>query len=132
MDVNIDNFLASKYVKFGRVLPGIDCWGLVRLARHHLFGRDLLPEHNTIDPQDKESLTDAAVALRDEKLFVEVQPRPGAIALAWRGRLCVHIGIVVNFDDRLWILETEENIGPVLTRCAVFERRFTKVIYYDN
>lgn len=130
--MTIDDFLATKYVKFGRVPPELDCWGLVRLARVELFGREPLPYYSRIDPQDKRSLTEKTLEVRDINLFKRTEIKAGAIATAWRGRLCVHVGIVVECDGRLWVLETDEATGPALTRPQLFESRYTQVIYYDN
>lgn len=130
--MTIDDFLATNYVKFGRNLPDLDCWGLVRLARVELFGRDLLPSYVEIDPQDKRELTAATLNVQAVGEFKEVSTSAGAIATAWRGRLCVHVGIVVECDGRLWVLETDETTGPALTRPQLFESRYTQVIYYDN
>lgn len=128
----IDDFLKTKYVKHGRVIPDLDCWGLVRLARYALFGGSLLPSYSHIDPASKGELTVAAGEVREDMGFVECEARPGAIATAWRGSLCVHVGLVVSVDGRLWVMETDAPIGPVLTSCKAFESRYTKVIYYDN
>ena len=130
--MTIDYFLQTRYVPFGRSAPELDCWGLVRLARVSLFGRSLLPSHVEIDPQDKASLTAAAQAVREQGCFQEVQARPGAIAAAWRARLCVHVGLVVQADGRLWVLETDAGTGPTLTRINTFETRYTRVIFYDD
>lgn len=130
--MTIDDFLATKYVKHGRVPPELDCWGLVRLARVELFGREPLPYYSQIDPQDKRALTEKTLAVRDINLFKRTEAKAGAIATAWRGRLCVHVGIVVECDGRLWVLETDEDTGPALTRPQIFESRYLQVIYYDN
>lgn len=132
MALTIDDFLRTRYVKHGRVAPELDCWGLVRLARADLFRRSLLPAFDGIDPMDKRSLTAAALGVRQDGGFSEVPARPGAIATAWRGRLCVHVGIVVESDGRLWVLETDEPAGPMMIRLPVFESRYTQVIYYDD
>lgn len=130
--MTIDDFLATNYVKFGRSLPDLDCWGLVRLARVELFNRELLPSYVEIDPSDKRELTTATLNVQAVGEFKEVSMSVGAIATAWRGRLCVHVGIVVECDGRLWVLETDEATGPALTRPQLFESRYTQVIYYDN
>lgn len=130
--MTIDDFLQTRYVPFGRAAPELDCWGLVRLARVSLFGRLLLPSHVGINPQDKAALTAAAQAVREQGGFQEVQARPGAIAAAWRARLCVHVGLVVEADGRLWVLETDAGTGPTLTRINIFETRYTRVIFYDD
>lgn len=130
--MTLDDFLRTRYVKYGRIAPDLDCWGLVRLARADLFGRELLPAFDGIDPMDKRSLTAATIEVRQDGGFVEVEPRPGTIATAWRARLCVHVGIVVESDGRLWVLETDEGVGPSLTRINVFEARYTRVIFYDD
>lgn len=130
--MTIDDFLASRYVEFGRAFPDLDCYGLVRLARKAMFGRDWMPEFADIKPTDKESLTVAAVDVRRDGGYQEVEPRPGAIATAWQASLCVHVGIVVEADGILWVLETEAATGPCLTRIGKFKPRYTKVVFYDN
>lgn len=128
----IDKYLFTRYVKGGRGPVDVDCWGLVRLARHELFGRSMLPSYSEIDPADKAALTAAALDVRDQGGFVPVAPAPGAIATAWRGRLCVHVGLIVQADGRPWVLETDEPTGPCLTPIPEFENRYTKVVYYAD
>ncbi len=130
--MTLDDLLATRYVKYGRGPDEYDCWGLVRIARAELFARGWLPSYAQIDPQDKPSLTKAAAQVRELGGFVEVDIRSGAIATAWRARLCVHVGIVVEADGRLWVLETDQGTGPGLARPNNFERRYSQVIYYDN
>ena len=79
-------------------------------------------------PADKLAVTRAAQAAMGSALRPCVR-QPGAVALAWRGRACIHAGIVVEQDGRHWILETDVATGPVLTPCRRFERRFTRVEY---
>lgn len=130
--MTIDDFLRTRYVQFGRTVPELDCWGLVRLVRVSLFGRAMLPSYSETDPDDKAGLTIAASEVREQGGFVGVQPRPGAIATGWRARLCVHVGIVVEADGRLWILETDAGTGPTLTKINAFEARYTRVVFYDD
>ncbi len=130
--MTIDDFLRTRYVPFGRAVPGLDCWGLVRLARASLFGRPMLPSYSETDPGDKAGLTTAASEVREMGGFNEVQSRPGAIATGWRARLCVHVGLVVEADGRLWVLETDTGTGPTLTKINAFEARYTRVVFYDD
>lgn len=130
--MTLDDLLKTRYRKYGRGPDEHDCWGLVRVARAEIFGRDWLPSYAEIDPQDKSGLTQAALTVRRRGHFAEVGIQPGAIATAWRASLCVHVGIVVEADGRLWVLETDEGTGPMMIRPSVFEGRYTKVIYYDN
>lgn len=128
----LDRYLKTRYVRYGRGPVDLDCWGITRLARHELFGKSLLPAFDGICPDDKRSLTEAAITVRDEGGFVPAKAAEGAIATAWRGRLCTHVGIVVRADGRLWVLETDEGTGPCLTPPSTFEARYNKVIYYDD
>ncbi|MGO3714207.1 hypothetical protein [Alcaligenes aquatilis] len=92
----------------------------------------MLPSYSETDPDDKAGLTMAASEVREQGGFVEVQRRPGAIATGWRARLCVHVGLVVEADGRLWVLETDVGTGPVLTKINAFEARYTRVVFYDD
>ena len=128
----IDRYLATTYEHYARGPDKFDCWGLVRDARVEMFGKELLPSYCNTDPKDKKALTAGCKAVQAEIGFAPVAIRPGAIATAWRARLCVHVGIVVEADGALWILETDEATGPCLTRPGRFAARYTEVIYYDN
>ncbi|WP_316988794.1 hypothetical protein [Alcaligenes faecalis] len=92
----------------------------------------MLPSYSETDPDDKAGLTAAAGEVREQGGFKEVQPRSGAIATGWRARLCVHVGLVVEADGRLWVLETDAGTGPTLTKINAFEARYTRVVFYDD
>src|SRR5690625_4823035 len=128
----ISEYLKTSYKKGGRGPLEYDCWGLVRTVRHEVFGKPLLPSFGSICPRDKRELTKACNAVRQEGDFQVVSKRVGAIATAWRASLCVHVGICVEVDARLWVLESEEVTGPALISPSLFEARYTKVIYFDD
>lgn len=129
----IQRYLKTSYQRGGRGPVAYDCFGIVRAVRHEVFGKSVLPSFGNICPQDKRNLTAACIDVRDAKGFHPVQqPVPGAIATAWRASLCVHVGICVEVDGRLWVLETDEPAGPALIALDRFEDRYTKVIYYDD
>lgn len=128
----IDKYLKTRYVKGARGPDDIDCYGLTRLARHELFGQPLLPLYAGVTMDDKLSITKACGDISASHGFAPVKAVPGAIATGWRVRLCVHVGIVVETDGRLWVLETDVAAGPRLTPPSKFESRYTKVIYYDD
>ncbi|WP_313240351.1 hypothetical protein [Stutzerimonas kunmingensis] len=126
----IDKYLASQYRDGGRELPFVDCYGLVRLARSERFGKDDLPSfghvRNTMPAEFTRCVKQAASA------FVECDPQPGAVATVWRGRICVHIAIVVEVDGRLAVLDTGSKTGPAWSSVPRFEARFAKVVYYNR
>jgi len=135
--MTLDDLLSIPYVPNGRLATGADCYGLVRLARVHLFGKAWMPEHGAVEGSDKKALTKAM--LEESRNYRECRPHPGAIACCYRGRLCTHIAIVVEIDGRPMILETDEpttfcfeSHGPRLVHLSQFERRFLKVAYYDD
>ena len=132
--MTLDELRAVPYVLNGRTVLGSDCYGLVRLARVHLFGKPWMPEWTGVRSDDKRFLTQVAGAPPGD-----IRPcpaRPGAIATGWRGSLCIHVGIVLERDGRQMILETDSPErgfrGPRLTPKRHFEKRFLKVIYYDD
>lgn len=128
----IDHFLNTHYEQYGMGPKGYNCWGLVVAARVMIFGREELPLHKNIKEDDKLSMTHAAISVKNEGGFEECKAHPAAIATAWVGRICVHVGLVVEADNRLWVLETNIGKGPSLTPIKNFESRYKTVIYYDN
>lgn len=132
--MTLDDLLQVPYVPDGRAQEGADCYGLVRLARVHLFGKPWMPEHGSVEGSDKRALTRAM--LSESRNYRQCKPSPGAIACCYRGRLCTHIAVVVEIDGKSMILETDEpgqsKHGPRLVNLKQFERRFLKVVYYDD
>lgn len=127
----IDRFLNTTYKPRGRGPHEYDCWGLVRAVRHELFDKPLLPSFDSVDPLDKKMLTKCYRIVYNGGVFSD-DKKAGAIATAWWGKLCVHVGVLVEVDGRLWVLETDEPTGPVLTNVSRFESRYGKIVYYDD
>lgn len=129
--MTLDDLLKIPYLANGRDLSGVDCYGGVRLARAHLFGRDMMPDYTTVEGSDKKAMTTAM--LSESAGYNVVSRRAGAIATAWRGRLCTHIAICVIIDGRLMILEWDNDAPmPRLVQPSLFERQYSRVVYYDN
>lgn len=127
----IDHYLSTTYQRYGRGPDVFDCWGLVRDARVTIFGKPLLASYGEIGGDDARGMTEAVNATIASDL-VPVKKSIGVMAMGWRGRLCVHVGIVVEVDGRLWVLETDVSTGPVLSRISDFESRYLKVTYHDD
>lgn len=132
--MTLNDLMAIPYIANGRTQSGADCYGFVRLARVHLFGKPWMPVHGSVEATDKKALTEAMQA--EAVNYRQVRPYPGAIACAFRGKLCTHIAIVVDVDGKRMILETDEpgngGHGPRLVNLRHFEQRFLKVVYYDD
>lgn len=130
--MNIEQFLVIPYERNARGPDSLDCWGLVRLARHHLFNKSLLDSFSCIESGDTASMTREVVRCAQKEGFVACEAKPGAIATAWRGRICPHVGIVVEIDGRLRILDTNINVGARLQSIQSFSANYTKVVFYDD
>lgn len=128
----IARYLQTRYVRGGRGPVGFDCWGMTRAARTELFGRPLLPLLCDAAPGSLRAITRAHEQVRALHGFQQVPPRPGAIAEGWMASLCVHVGLVVEVDRRMFILETDDPGGPCLTPINRFQARFTRVLFFDE
>lgn len=107
-----------------------DCYGLVRHARSSLFARALLGEHLGVLDTDKAELT--RICRQESAGMREASPAPGVLATCWRGGLFHHVGLVIEVDGRLSVLETNKKTGPRWMPISAFERLYTRVIYYDD
>ena len=125
----LESYLTSTYRDGGRGPRVFDCYGLVRAARHELFRLPLLPSYGAISPDDKAQMT--ATCATESQRFRQSNPQPAAIATCWRGQLCVHVGVCVELNGRLGVLETGRKCGPRWLSLRDFERRYLKVIYYS-
>ena len=130
--MTLDELLRVPYERNARGPQALDCWGQVRLARLHLFGRPLLPAFCDVASGDVRAMTKEVVRAASAAGFAPCDPRPGAIATAWQGRTCPHVGIVVDIDGRLRVLDTNVGAGPRLHTLAGFAASFTKVVFYDD
>lgn len=128
----INDYLLTRYKPGGRGPDVFDCWGLVRAAKVELFGGAQLPACASTLPGNIAGLTREVDHVTTACALREVEAIPGSIATAWRGKLCVHVGLVVDADGSRWILETDVESGPCLTRIAKFEQRYTRVAYYAD
>lgn len=128
----IEKYLSTTYEKGARGPKKYDCWGMARAVRHEVFGRALLPSLDDVTPGDMRSTTKGAESIHSGILAYDVGLRAGAVAQAHIGRLCVHVGVVVDVDGMLMILETDNPFGPTLTKPALFVSRYTKVTFYDD
>lgn len=128
----IAKYLKTRYLRGGRGPVDYDCWGLVRAARTDLFGHPLLPLLSGAVPGNLRATTKAHADVCALHGFREVPARAGAIAEGWAATLCVHVGLVVEVDGRLLILETDDPGGPCLTPINRFQARFTRVLFFDD
>jgi hypothetical protein len=125
----IDNWLKIPYKAYARGLEGSDCWGLVCIVRKAIRGDDLPP---FVEIQDKRALTHAAHEMIGRGFKQVDTPKPGALVAVWRGKLCLHVGIVITIDDRLAIIDSNEKRNVRWQWLPDFERQNIKVTYHDN
>ncbi|WP_342594516.1 hypothetical protein AAGT95_16650 [Salinicola lusitanus] len=121
----------ARYRDGGRGPLLFDCWGLARHVRHHHFGRALLASWGEIRVDDARGTTRAAMATLPA--LVESRPVPGALALAWRCGLLVHMGTVVMADGRRCVFDiNSQSLTPRMMRLQDFERFYMRVSYHDD
>lgn len=115
----------------GMEYPRLNCWGLVRHVRSAMFGLPVLPSTPDISAHDKKRLTERCAEITAESLQEITTPVAGCIATAWRNRLCVHVGIVVESEGRLCIMDCER-AGVRVMRAQDWAARFLRVVYYHD
>ncbi|HDY7840621.1 TPA: phage tail protein [Vibrio vulnificus] len=116
------------YQDHGRALSGVDCWGFVRLVRHHHHKLPMLASFGAVSPDDKTGMTAGYQALVGQ--FKLTRPVDGAIACHFVGDTLVHVGVVVD-ENGLKVAHTGRKMGrPRLSRLAEFERMALITRYY--
>lgn len=125
----IDDWLKIPYKPYARGFDASDCWGLVCIVRKELRGDDL---PLFVEIQDKRTLTHAAHDMMAQGFCQVDSPKPGALVAVWRGRLCLHVGIVITIENRLAIIDSNEKHGVRWQWLPDFERQHLKVTYHDN
>lgn len=105
----VNHYLRSSYLDGARGPSHYDCWGLVREARHLYCGQSLLPSFGDVRNTMPRQFTDAY--LHEASSMESSEPEHGAIAAVMRGRVCVHVALVVEVEGSLRILETNQVRG---------------------
>lgn len=129
----INTYLATvNYLDGGRGEDGnYDCWGLVREARHLHCGKRLLPSWGEVRNTNPRAFTKAYRA--EAKSMEECRPEHGAVAAVFAGRVCIHVGLVVDVGGgRLMVLEVNPHKRVNVSRVVDFEANYPKVIYYRD
>lgn len=124
---DLANYMRAPYVDGARGPLAFDCWGLCVAIRTGVFCLPLLPSLGSVG---RNRLRDNTVAYRELKQGMEeCLPEPGAIAAVFRGQLMAHVGVVVEVEGRLKVIDT--NPGGVRVRTVRdFESDYPRVVYY--
>lgn len=127
---DLNRYLSSEYKDGGRGPYEYDCWGIARAIRHDLYGCSLLSEWGHVDPNSKRQVTGAWHEAKP--LLHRVDPSLGALACVFRGKLLLHMGVVIDSDRGLSVLETLPETGPRILPLSRFERIYTRVEYWND
>lgn len=127
--IDIHALLTVPYLDRGRTMEGLDCWGQLLLVRRAMG----LPELPSIGPVSRAEPLEMQHQYRRVQATLEAcLPQPGAIAAVFRGTAFVHVGVVVEIDGRLAVLETNQGSGPRWKSVADFVDTYYKVIFYRD
>lgn len=107
-----------------------DCWGLVREVRHKWLGCRLLPSFGHVRNTMPREFTKAYEL--ESATMRECPPEVGAIAAVFRGRICVHVAVIVEIEGALAALEIRAKSGVRWWRISEFERINPQVKYYAD
>jgi len=127
----ISQYLACQYEDGGREPPRIDCFGLVRHARHFHCGMELLPEWGHIRNTQPREFT-AAYHATILDAMEECEAEHGAVATVFRREVLLHVGLCVKKGGCLYTLDINPKKGARFQRLADFESQYLKVIYYRD
>lgn len=124
----VADYLRCRYEDGARGPTAFDCYGLVIDARVSLFGRARLPSLGWCGRAKLRQNTREFLAIKDE--VDECGPCPGAIAAAFDREYLAHVGIVIEIEGQLKILDTNPG-GPKIRTVRDFESCFQRVAYYS-
>ena len=122
--MTLADLIGIPYEKNGRTLKGADCFGLCRLARKYLEGRDDIPAY--ITPEKFREIEKAVKEERDLN-WQRIEPgreRSGDWVLLKKRGFAMHCGYVTEPG---WMLHTEEGIDSVHVRYGTLEHPWEKI-----
>lgn len=125
--MNIEKYLSVPHVTGGRTMDGLDCWGVCLSIRREL-GFPELPSLGHVGPEDFAGMKDGY--RHTISYLKESEPKVGSLAAVFRGLAFIHVGVVIEIDGRLAVLETNPKTGVRWLRLREFESQYAKVVYY--
>lgn len=125
---SLNDYIGLEYEDGARGPDKFDCWGLVRSIRREILGLPLLPAFGNVRHTMPIEFTKAYRSIARGMLICT--PEVGAIAAVFRGKICIHVAVVVEIDGDLAVMEINPQTNCRWLRIPDFERRYLKVIYY--
>lgn len=126
----VNHYLSARYVDGARGPAEYDCWGLVREVRHLHCGKSLMPSWGHVRHDHAREFTRAYC--RESAGLRKCEPEHGAIASAFKGRICHHVAVIVDLGGELYALEMTSGTGARIMRVSDFERLYLKVDYHND
>ena len=126
----LNDFIGMEYEDGARGPLKFDCWGLARSVRHEVYGLPLLPSfghvRHTMPVEFTKSYREVAQGME------RCKPEVGAVAFVFRGRICIHVAVVVEIDGELAVMEINPSTNCRWLRVPDFEARYLRVEYYRD
>lgn len=123
----LNDYLTAVYADFSYGPHFYSCWGLAREVRHELYGRSELCKWGNVNKHAMDGAWNEA-----EQLLMRSDPVPGALACVFRGQRFVHVGVVVESDRGLCVMDISPTQNTQIHTLPRFERRFLRVEYWDD
>jgi hypothetical protein len=125
---SLNDYIGLQYEDGARGPDRHDCWSLCRAIRHEILGLPLLPSFGHVRHTMPREFTKSYQAVAETMTICT--PEVGAIAAVFRGKICLHVAVVVEIDGDLAIMEINPKTNCRWLRIPDFERRYLKVVYY--
>lgn len=124
------HYLQAPYELGARGPDTYDCWGQVREIRHLLCGKRLLPLYPSVNSRAPRAITKGWREVTAD--MRRCGPEHGALVSVFRGKLCIHVAVVVEVPEGLRVVETNEHNGARIMRVEQFEQMYTRVEYHND
>lgn len=124
---NIDKYRSVTWQKGGRVYPNLDCYGIVHEVRKDLSLNEW-PIFEGVTKDDNGLDKEAKLLV---KTVTRCEPIQGAVAACYVSSMITHVGIVVNINGLLHVVECNPRSNVTILPLSRFERRFSNVEYYQ-
>ena len=124
MNIDLDKYLAVRWVAGGRVYPELDCYGVVQEVQRDL-GQTPWPDYPGATREQLPALATEAITRHAGSDLDE-----GAVAMCYEGSLVTHVAVLVRVDGRMCALESSQAHNVTLLPLPRFERRYLRVEYY--
>lgn len=124
-----NDYIIVLYVEGGRIMKGLDCWGLICLVFYYIYNLLFFIFFGYVCFEYKVEFIGVYLFLVEK--FEVCVVKLGVVICGFIGINFVYMGVCVDVDGENYVLYICKKYGVLFVRVSVFKRFFSEVEVYE-